>query len=200
MWLEDFGGSEESTEQLSWWQEWVSEWGKEKVSQAEISQVEKQQKKAKQIRWKIAQKKKNDTSIASFIAFLMKKLDGDIVTHIFNVFFIEINKNTGSKQLPTIIHGLVLSWLFAPFYHNELHKYGLGKTFDSFNANNISTFDDYLQYVPKFVHTYSNKINLKINTKNFLTLLYDIVLKFKLIPDDEDWEYKKKVFDLKIKL
>lgn len=180
-----WGGMEWGAEQQSW--------SKEQISEADIARVEKQQKQAKQIWGQIAQKKKNDTAIAQFIAFLMKEInDENLIKQVYYTFFLKQSSTSSSKQLPNIFYGLILAGLFVPFFHEELHKYWLAKTFDPFGANNITKLDSYIRYISIFTSPYSKKLPIKIDKHSFLVLVEMIVAYFWLLGGTEEQQAKQK--------
>ncbi len=194
--MEEFIQPDISSESL-----WAKqEWSKEKITQADIARIEEQAKKAKQIRSKWQQIKRNNQAIAGFLSFLMKNINNDdIIIQMYKLFFTKENPNNWAKYLKSTLYAVVLIWIFVPFFLEDIKNMKLYPTYQIIlqEAEQDLTLSKYVSYINRLCQKY--KINFIENTKQFTKFLTTIVFHFWLVDEQSLNKDRKKELENSIK-
>jgi len=187
--------------EMWWWLwEWLDVWWAprddvNKVTEQDKKRIQENSQKAKQTAQQIKKDKKINNDIANFLSYLLKSLSNDqIISWIYNVFFKVKNPKNDITYLRKNPNNVVIIWIFAPFYVENLKQFNLFGFFDEiYDFNDELNLDWYIKYLKKLSWQYHD--NIPIDKEEFLSFLLDVIVEFGLIKTDinskDSLEFKK---------
>lgn len=151
-----------------------------KVTEEAVQRVQDQTKKAQQAHQQIQQDKKVNTSIAQFLAFLLKNIqDEKIISLLYDVFFKTKNPETWVTHLRKKINVTIIVGFFYPFYKKEADQFWISALFqDIVPLSNKIDFHGYLNYIKKLALKYHD--NVALDQTYLIKLLSEITRYFEI--------------------
>jgi len=161
-----------------WW--WIRQ-DVNKVTEQAVRRVQDDSKKAQQVGQQIKKDKAINAKFAQFLGFLLKKLDNDkVVKWIYEVFFKTKHPKTNVTYLRKNINTIIIVWIFAPFYNEEIKKLWLEDFFLAiYDFGSWVTLSKYTQYLKKLSLKYHD--NVPIDKSDFLGFLIDVFVHYDLL-------------------
>lgn len=159
-------------------------------SEAEISRVEAQAQKAKQMAGISAQNKQQNAMIAKFLTILMQSIkDDNLLTQFHRTFFRLTDKN-GQTRIRKSTNNTVMIGVFVPFFQNEIDQCGLTNIFSPFYEYGTNpTLESYISYLKKVFFHHLEKI--PVDKEQLMILIMAIISYFKLNTPEairEQWQ------------
>ncbi|HOG14995.1 MAG TPA: hypothetical protein PK674_00175 [Candidatus Absconditabacterales bacterium] len=149
-----------------------------KVTEQDIKRVQGDSAKAKQVQDEIKKTKATNNNIAKFLSFLLKNIKNEeLISAIYDTFFKVVDTRTQTIYLRKSINNIVVIGFFAPFFLNEINKFGLNIYFtELLNDKSGNSMVEYIAYIKKLSKKYHD--NVPINKDVLLNLLALIMGEF----------------------
>lgn len=190
--VEEFGSFEEGAG-ISTTAEWA-----EGPSQAEVSRVEAQSRKAKKIAWAKAQSKKQNAMIAQFLQLLLTQIQEDKLLLQFHRVFFRTKDQHGQTRIRKNTNNMVMIGLFVPFFQEQAIKMGLDRYFRNIiHFGSYPTIKEYTIFLKRL--SFHHHDNIPLNKKDLLILILHIIDYFHLISmhtlsTEQKQEYTQKLY------
>ena len=147
----------------------------EGVNEQDIQRVQEEARQIKQVAQQLKKNKAANGQFAGFLSFLMKTLDDEIITQIYDTFYMTTDTKTGITYLRKNANYIVICGIFFPFFREEASKYNLHKLFWPLLPNDL-TIKSYLKYLQSISNKYHDNIPLKQD--HLIHLLFLIFQKY----------------------
>lgn len=172
-----------------------------KVTEQDVKRAQWDAAQVKKAQEEIKKSKAKNNNIAKFLAFLLKNIKNEeLISKIYNTFFRITDHRTNTTYIKKVINDIVVVWFFAPFFPNEIAKFGLNSYFDGLIDNDTNkNMGNYLEYIKKLSKKYHD--NIPINKESLLELIALILSEFKVINKiSSDIEKEKTLKEIKKRL
>ena len=162
-----------------------AEWVKEQ----DIQKIQEEARQVQKVAQQLKKSKAANNQFAGFLSFLMRTLDDEIVTQIYDTFYTTTDTKTGITYLRKNANYIVICGIFFPFFQQEASKYNLHKLFGPLLTSEI-TIKSYLKYLQAISNKYHDNIPLKQD--HLIHLLFLIFQKYLFNCNDapklKEWE------------
>ncbi|MCK9466989.1 MAG: hypothetical protein M0P94_01560 [Candidatus Absconditabacterales bacterium] len=149
-----------------------------KVSEQDVKRAQGDSAKAKQVQDQIKKSKATNNNIAKFLSFLLKNIKNEeLISAVYSTFFKVVDPRTQVVYLRKSVNDIIIIGFFAPFFINEIEKFGLNTYFtEMLNNKSGSNMTEYIEYIKKLSRKYHD--NIPINKDVLLNLLALIIGEF----------------------
>jgi len=162
-----------------------AEWVKEQ----DIQKIQEEARQVQKVAQQLKKSKAANNQFAGFLSFLMRTLDDEIITQIYDTFYTTTDTKTGITYLRKNANYIVICGIFFPFFQQEASKYNLHKLFGPLLTSEI-TIKSYLKYLQAISNKYHDNIPLKQD--HLIHLLFLIFQKYLFNCNDapklKEWE------------
>jgi len=156
-----------------------------KVTEQDVKRVQASSAQAKQIQAQIKQDKIVNNNLAKFLEFLLREITWEeLVSCIYNAFFIVTNPKTGWKYIKKKINDIVVVGFFAPFFWEKIVEYKLEWYYSEIRPTWDITLKKYIDYIKNLSKKHHD--NIPIDKSSLLDLLYQIIVYFHLSDSHHD--------------
>lgn len=154
----------------------INAWGQvredtNKVTEEAVRRVQDNQKKAQQVGQEIKNDKSTNDKLAKFLTFLLKEIKSDqLMKQIYQVFFKTRHQETNIVHLRKTMNTMLVVWVFAPFYEEEIKKLGLEIFYqDIFTFDGEVYLTKFIKYIKHLLPKYHD--NISLDKQEFTKLL-----------------------------